>query len=31
VLKVFDPAVAKATIDLKKTYDDRFVKKANGK
>jgi NitT/TauT family transport system substrate-binding protein len=31
VLKVFDPAVAKATIDLKKTYDDRFVKKANAR
>jgi NitT/TauT family transport system substrate-binding protein len=31
VLKVFDPAVAKATIDLAKTYDDRFVKKANAK
>lgn len=29
VLKVFDPAVAGATIDLKKTYDDRFVKKAS--
>ena len=29
VLKVFDPAVAAATIDLTKTYDDRFVKKAN--
>ena len=29
VLKVFDPTVASATIDLKKTYDDRFVKKAN--
>lgn len=29
VLKVFDPAVAGATIDLTKTYDDRFVKKAN--
>jgi NitT/TauT family transport system substrate-binding protein len=29
VLKVFDPAVAAATIDLKKTYDDRFVKAAN--
>jgi NitT/TauT family transport system substrate-binding protein len=30
VLKVFDPAVAAATIDLSKTSDDRFVKKANG-
>jgi NitT/TauT family transport system substrate-binding protein len=29
VLKVFDPAVAKASIDFAKTYDDRFVKKAN--
>ena len=29
VLKVFDPAVANAAIDLKKTYDDRFVKRAN--
>jgi NitT/TauT family transport system substrate-binding protein len=28
VLKVFDPAVAAATFDLSKTYDDRFVKKA---
>jgi NitT/TauT family transport system substrate-binding protein len=28
VLKVFDPAVAAATFDLAKTYDDRFVKKA---
>jgi NitT/TauT family transport system substrate-binding protein len=31
VLKVFDPAVAKATIDLTRTYDDRFVKKANAR
>jgi NitT/TauT family transport system substrate-binding protein len=30
VLKVFDPVVAAATIDLSKTSDDRFVKKANG-
>jgi NitT/TauT family transport system substrate-binding protein len=29
VLKVFDPAVATASIDLSKTYDDRFVKKAD--
>jgi sulfonate transport system substrate-binding protein len=29
VLKVFDPTVAAATIDLSKTSDDRFVKKAN--
>jgi len=29
VLKAFDPAVAAATIDLQKTYDERFVKKAN--
>jgi NitT/TauT family transport system substrate-binding protein len=29
VLKVFDPAVAAASIDLAKTTDDRFVKKAN--
>jgi NitT/TauT family transport system substrate-binding protein len=29
VLKHFDQAVAKASIDLRKTYDDRFVKKAN--
>ena len=29
VLKVFDPSVASATIDLSKTTDDRFVKKAN--
>ena len=28
VLKVFDPAVAGATIDLSKTYNDTFVKKA---
>jgi NitT/TauT family transport system substrate-binding protein len=28
VLKVFDPAVAAATIDLSKTYNDTFVKKA---
>ena len=28
VLKVFDPAVAGATIDLGKTYNDSFVKKA---
>jgi NitT/TauT family transport system substrate-binding protein len=28
VLKVFDPAVAAASFDLSKTYDDRFVKKA---
>jgi NitT/TauT family transport system substrate-binding protein len=28
VLKVFDPEVAKATIDLAKTYDSRFVDKA---
>ena len=28
VLKVFDPAVASAAIDLKKTYNDSFVKKA---
>jgi NitT/TauT family transport system substrate-binding protein len=28
VLKVFDPAVAAATIDLKKTYNDSFVRKA---
>jgi len=28
VLKVFDPAVAGATIDLGKTYNDAFVKKA---
>ena len=28
VLKQFDPAVAAATFDLSKTYDDRFVKKA---
>ena len=28
VLKQFDPAVAGATFDLSKTYDDRFVKKA---
>jgi NitT/TauT family transport system substrate-binding protein len=28
VLKVFDPAVAAATIDLSKTFDDSFVKKA---
>jgi NitT/TauT family transport system substrate-binding protein len=29
VLKAFDPSVMAATIDVKKTYDDRFVKKAN--
>jgi NitT/TauT family transport system substrate-binding protein len=29
VLKVFDPSVAAATIDLTKTYDERFVKKSN--
>jgi NitT/TauT family transport system substrate-binding protein len=29
VLKAFDPAVASATIDLSKTYTDRFVDKAN--
>jgi NitT/TauT family transport system substrate-binding protein len=29
VLKVFDPSVARATIDLSKTYNDSFVKKAN--
>jgi NitT/TauT family transport system substrate-binding protein len=29
VLKVFDPAVARATVDLSKTYNDTFVKKAN--
>ena len=28
VLKVFDPAVAGATIDLKKTYNETFVQKA---
>ena len=28
VLKVFDPAVAAATVDLSKTYNDTFVKKA---
>ena len=28
VLKVFDPAVAGATIDLSKTFNDTFVKKA---
>jgi NitT/TauT family transport system substrate-binding protein len=28
VLKVFDPAVAAATIDISKTFDDRFIKKA---
>jgi NitT/TauT family transport system substrate-binding protein len=28
VLKQFDPAVAAASFDLSKTYDDRFVKKA---
>jgi NitT/TauT family transport system substrate-binding protein len=28
VLKVFDPAVAKATVDLSKTYDATFVQKA---
>lgn len=28
VLKVFDPAVTGATIDLPKTFDDSFVKKA---
>ena len=28
VLKVFDPAVAAATVDLKKTTNDSFVKKA---
>jgi hypothetical protein len=28
VLRVFDPAVAAATFDLSKTYDDRFVKQA---
>jgi len=28
VLKVFDPAVAAATVDLSKTFDDSFVKKA---
>ena len=27
-LKVFDPAVAGATIDLARTYNDSFVKKA---
>jgi len=31
VLSGFDPAVAKAQIDLSKTYDDRFVKKALGR
>jgi NitT/TauT family transport system substrate-binding protein len=29
VLKAFDPGVASATIDLTKTYTDRFVEKAN--
>jgi len=29
VLKLFDPGLAGATLDLKKAYDDRFVKKAN--
>jgi NitT/TauT family transport system substrate-binding protein len=29
VLKAFDPAVAGTTIDLSKTYTDRFVDKAN--
>ena len=29
VLKAFDPAVAGATIDLSKTYTDKFVEKAN--
>ena len=29
VLKAFDPGVASATIDLAKTYTDRFVDKAN--
>ena len=28
VLKVFDPAVAAATIDLRATYNDMFVRKA---
>ena len=28
VLKVFDPAVAAASFDLSKTYNDTFVKKA---
>jgi NitT/TauT family transport system substrate-binding protein len=28
VLKVFDPAVAGATVDLAKTYNDSFVRKA---
>ncbi len=28
VLKQFDPAVAGATFDLSKTYNDSFVKKA---
>ena len=28
VLKQFDPAVAAATVDLRKTYNDTFVKKA---
>jgi NitT/TauT family transport system substrate-binding protein len=31
VLKVFDPAVAKATVDLSKTHTDAFVSKANAK
>ena len=29
VLKAFDPAVASATIDLSKTYTEKFVEKAN--
>jgi len=28
VLRVFDPAVAGASFDLTKTYNDTFVKKA---
>lgn len=31
VLKAFDPTVQQATIDLSRTYDDRFVAKANEK
>lgn len=31
VLEVFDPAVAGATIDLTKTYNDTFVKKASAR
>ena len=29
VLKAFDPNVQKATIDLSKTFTDKFVEKAN--